>query len=280
MTEISGETSNKDWAKFLNYGGSDKLIAAVKKVGGTMEELRKMGKVESEVQALGKFGEYLQIRGYQMNDDRTIEKIGEKGKNKEEARPSDLDSEEDENLRYIDGLTEEDFMAMFKGKDTFGPTGEGWESAWQWLTTGSQKVILRKAKLSITFLEKPRLFLITGRTKDGAGDGEGIDQRLSIICPKLEEGSTVGPKRNNWGQWKNVNFSCMRRAAYLAITSSYFKKQDFVIKWKMIYGNAPDEITVEELNEVIPEGKTRDIRVKEIIRFQKEKIFWEKLIKE
>jgi len=174
-------------------------------------------------------------------------------------------------VRRID----EEFLALFNGKEQIGGAAEGYDRAHKFLKHADGE---RRALTCLVFYEKPVQFLATGKTKSGEkGDGTAVDKSVLSYLPQHSD-DTRPTSRNSlkFGEFSNVNFAMVRRVALLAIEYELLPKK-YIDQWKSNYGGSPSEVSFSggKWSQMNPETWT--IKKEGIRKFQMESVYWNAL---
>lgn len=117
----------------------------------------------------------------------------------------------------------EDFVNLFNGRDQIGSNGEFINMALDHLSV--MKNYKKCMYACIVFSEKPKSFLMTGRTKSGKGDSNGaLDSKIAQYLPMLGH---VPPNR----AWMPVDFQSVN---FSMIRTIYFLTLEFYIKGDLL----------------------------------------------
>jgi hypothetical protein len=152
----------------------------------------------------------------------------------------------DHSLQQLENLNDEEFGVLLNGYDSIFGNGDNWASAYEWLVDGNNAMILKKSKLAVIFLEKPKKLLATGRTKTGKGTGKALSSSLVKMMPLLTDEQIVAaaPYRADFGEFAKVNFSLLTRAGLIALEMRIGESKIHE-DWLEKYGGSPLHVDYE-----------------------------------
>jgi hypothetical protein len=191
-------------------------------------------------------------------------------------------------------IGDKEFFEMFHGMNMITGSGKGYVSAFEFLaaslTSSTGAYLKRILETCVIVNEKPKLLLMTGKTRTGKGEGRALDPLLADLMPKLTEeelfqlaSSSIPEDKAGYearmlyqGNWKYVNFSMVRRIAMMVIENRIreFATESPVIG--QIYAKYPAGIVAHEFN-LENCGKrqfTLDAKLKSQSEVSKAKVFW------
>jgi hypothetical protein len=139
----------------------------------------------------------------------------------------------------------------------------------------------------------PASFLATGKTKNGDGDGKGIEAALIAKMPRKGKEDNDGTTREHF---KDANLALAQRIGLFAI-EHYGDSLPSIKGWIHKFGGKPSQLTLEKIkaaygskcgpfvaktrnadgsfSEVkFPNGATVDILWLKIYNFQKDRVYW------
>jgi len=138
-------------------------------------------------------------------------------------------------------LSEEEFLGLWNGRDDIGGVSVAWRMAAQWLAQQDEEIIPYITHACVIFLDKPADYVVTGVRKNDMTPGVTLlDERLYQLVPQLTSGYS-GPKRRNWGVWKDMNLSMAQRVGMIALEKNWVHIP-IVRRWIQKYGGRPSRI--------------------------------------
>jgi hypothetical protein len=172
-----------------------------------------------------------------------------------------------------DELNWDDFIGLFKGKDTIGNDGTAWREAAVYLNNLDRRTKARVIHSCVIFYEQPRRFLITGATRAGGVIGEGVDERIVKYLPTVTDEewesmpSAHKKKRENWGRFETISVGRIKRIALISLEK--FDEHPVVMKWRKKYGGKPLEIELQKVGNMNDETlKIKKLDLDEFRRFR------------
>jgi len=169
------------------------------------------------------------------------------------------------------------FAQLFNGREENSLSGEGYKQAEQWLHE-NEKTAGKKALACIVFVEKPSEFVITGKlrkNKDKGDDKGMLNDKILPFLPKLDmmpDDPKSIAKRANWGNFKLINLSMIRRVAYMAIEDDLLPAENkLVANWKLRWGNKPSEQDYTRQGWIRAAEATKRIRKDQLNLFLRER---------
>lgn len=152
------------------------------------------------------------------------------------------------------GRLDEEFVALFNGKFDVSIKGYTYIKTHTWL---NERDGLERANTCLVFFSKPLVYLATGETKKGKGDGKPVSEKLMDFLPKLqgEELTTVKNSLRLKTQYKEVNFTQVRNAALLYLQLG--PQEGLVLQWMRKHGGRP--LSLDE--SVMMESDSATIRI-------------------
>jgi hypothetical protein len=183
-----------------------------------------------------------------------------------------------------------EFYALFNGKeDVFGGS-QTYTLAVAWLMSEMKpNTILRKISTCITFSEKPKKFLITGHTRSGNGDGNGVAQAVFKYVPMHEAGFLEELQRGDQADRKAyqsrmafpeyarlINFTMIKNVVMIAMEGFMrinFLPTKLMIQWAQMYGEPPSRVKYT-LEMAKGNEESHSIKAEVFSRFQGNSMHW------
>jgi hypothetical protein len=137
---------------------------------------------------------------------------------------------------FSHGRLDDEFIALFNGKFDVSLRGYTYLKTHKWLHEGSG---LEKVNTCVVFFSKPLVYLATGQTKKGKGDGKPVSEKLMNFLPMLtgEEQQTVTNSLRLKTAYKAVNFTQVRNTALIYL--QYGPSEGLVLQWMRKHGGRP-----------------------------------------
>jgi hypothetical protein len=193
-------------------------------------------------------------------------------------------------------VCDQEFYDGFNGKFDFSGGGERFRLAFEWLINETNpRAIMHKVSACIAFSEKPRDFLITGKTKSMKGDGNGVNETILDLLPKhapewyndLASGTSeeriAYRVRSGWPDAvRLLNMSMVKTVSLMWMECVYKSKSIYPIckaetQWMALYGAAPS-LVIYTLENAKGNKTTHKIKEEEFESFKKAKGHWQDLI--
>jgi len=194
--------------------------------------------------------------------------------------------------RLIEDMDDDEFFALFNGLHLISGSGQAYNAAFDFLSGLNGRRFVRAVETCLIIHEKPKILMMTGRTKSGKDVGKRLSIKLVKVMPMLseeqikerdestKEADIRGRKaRMSYApEWRNVNFSCVRRIALMAIEFKVlsYKKSSVI---STIYQKYPQGITTTDWT--LDNCKGNDLTLKSRMESKDElvrnKVHWSKL---
>jgi len=188
----------------------------------------------------------------------------------------------------------EEFYSFFNGKEDIAGGGETYALAIQWLVKEPSS-FHKKCIACAVFSLKPMVFLLTGKTKSGKGDGVAVSEKLRPFLPYHEDGwlqdlakgsasdkvtfkNRTSAKFPDW--MRSVNASMIKCSALLYFEATEFNAargislpSKIAMQWHDAYGVAPSSLTLD-VKDFADHPETYKIRSEQLSQFKKGRRFW------
>jgi hypothetical protein len=193
-------------------------------------------------------------------------------------------------------VCDEAFYEGFNGKFDFSPAGERFRLAFEWIMAETNpKAIMHKISACIAFSEKPRDFLISGKTKSMKGDGVGVNETILALLPKhpaewydgLASGTyeerNAHRTRSSWPtSVQLLNMSMVKSVSLMWMECVYSSSMSDAIckaerQWMALYGQAPSSV-VYTLEAAKGNQASFAIKAEEFDKFKFSQAHWFELI--
>jgi hypothetical protein len=165
-----------------------------------------------------------------------------------------------------------EFFSLFNGKFDVSLKGLTYEKTYNWLSEEDGTLPLQKACACMVFFSKPLVFLETGKTKTGKGDGSGVDLKLLNYLPLLtkEEAATVTNEHRVKSNFRAVNFTMVKNVALLFAQIGPVK--GLVLQFHRKWGGNPANINTTRLYST--GSQTDEIFAGNIDLFMADQLIW------
>jgi hypothetical protein len=193
-------------------------------------------------------------------------------------------------------VCDETFYEGFNGKFDFSGGGERFRLAFEWIMSETQpKVIMHKVSACIAFSEKPRDFLISGKTKSMKGDGNGVNETILALLPKhpaewydtLASGTyeerNAHRIRSSWpASIQLLNMSMVKTVSLMWMECVYNSSMSEAIckaerQWMSLYGQPPSSV-MYSLEAAKGNHASFKIKAEEFDKFKFAQSHWDELI--